>query len=71
MSNTRSATHYDITFPITFASKCYGVHSTFFKPTGGSQASGGDQHDTVALITTKGCELEADNQSIFWTAIGV
>ena len=71
VSNTRSATHYDITFPVTFASACYGVHSTFFKPTGGSQGSGGDQHDTVALITTKGCELEADNQSIFWTAIGV
>lgn len=71
VSNTRSSTHYDITFPITFASACYGVHSTFFKPTGGSQSSGGDQHDTVALITTKGCELEADNQSIFWTAIGV
>lgn len=71
VTNTRPSTHYDITFPITFASKCYGVHSTFFKPTGGTQASGGDQYDTVALITTKGCELGADNQSIFWTAIGV
>lgn len=71
VSNTKSSTSYNITFPITFASTCYGVHSTFFKPTGDAQASGGDQHDTVAHITTKGCQLRADNQSIFWTAIGV
>ena len=71
VSNTRSCVHYDITFPVSFASACYGVHSTFFKPTGHSGYSGTDQRDTVALITTKGCELGADNQSIFWTAIGV
>lgn len=71
VTNTRSAAHYDITFPITFASKCFGVHSTFFRPSGDSDGSGDVQFDTVAHITTKGCQLCADNQSIFWTAIGV
>ena len=71
VTNTRSAAHYDITFPITFASKCFGVHSTFFRPSGDSDGSGDTQFDTVAHITTKGCQLCADNQSIFWTAIGV
>lgn len=69
--NTKPTTSYNVTFPVSFASACYGVHSTFFNPSGKSGASGGEQHDTVGYITKTGCQLDADNQSVFWTAIGV
>lgn len=70
VSNTRAATRYNITFPVSFASACFGVHNTYFKSSGEAGKSG-DNWDTVANITKYGCQLSADNQNAFWTAIGV
>lgn len=70
VSNTKAAKNYDITFPVSFASACFGVHNTYFKSSGEAGKSG-DNWDTVAKITKYGCQLSADNQNVFWTAIGV
>ena len=70
MSNTKAAKNYDITFPVSFASACFGVHNTYFKSSGEAGKSG-DNWDTVAKITKYGCQLSADNQNVFWTAIGI
>lgn len=70
VSNTKAAKNYDITFPVSFASACFGVHNTYFKSSGEAGKSG-DNWDTVAKITKYGCQLSADNQNVFWTAIGI